>query len=308
MNHSELSAVASSVDTCAKSGGAVFSAGWSTPPVAETRDNTPRHINAASTGIAEEERHEGVTAADFLVEDAVRPETSVHPDSAPDRGLWLFEDATRRHEHWERLRQANPFEVEAHELSERYSSGLLKRSLDVLGSLFLLIVLFPLLFLAAVLIRLDSPGPVFFLHDRVGKGGRRFLLWKFRSMRASVPRYELSPRSANDVRLTRVGRLIRRMSVDELPQLINVLRGEMSLVGPRPEMPFIVARYSSRERKRLSAKPGITGLWQISAARAFPIHENLQYDLHYIQNQNVLLDCAILVRTITAVLGGVGAV
>jgi lipopolysaccharide/colanic/teichoic acid biosynthesis glycosyltransferase len=307
MNHSELSGVASSVDTCAESGGAIFSAGWSAPPVAETRDNSPHHHNAAN-GIGEEERREGVTAADFLVEDAVRPESSGRRDSAPDRGLWLFEDAVRRHEHWERLRQANPLEVEAHELSERYSSGLLKRSLDVLGSLFLLLVLFPALFLVAVLTRLDSPGPVFFRHDRVGKGGRRFLLWKFRSMKTNVPRYEVSPRSANDVRLTRVGRLIRRMSIDELPQLLNVLKGEMSLVGPRPEMPFIVARYNSCDRKRLSAKPGITGLWQISAARAFPIHENLQYDLHYIHNQNVLLDFAILVRTITAVLGGVGAV
>jgi lipopolysaccharide/colanic/teichoic acid biosynthesis glycosyltransferase len=101
---------------------------------------------------------------------------------------------------------------------------------------------------------------------------------------------------------------MRRLSIDELPQLINVLKGEMSLVGPRPEMPFIVARYRSVERERLVVRPGITGLWQISPARAFPIHENLEYDLHYIRNQNLLLDCAIILRTVTAVFRGVGAV
>jgi lipopolysaccharide/colanic/teichoic acid biosynthesis glycosyltransferase len=108
--------------------------------------------------------------------------------------------------------------------------------------------------------------------------------------------------------LTRVGRLIRRMSLDELPQLMNVLKGEMSLVGPRPEMPFIVDGYGDLERKRLAVRPGITGLWQISPARAFPIHENIQFDLHYIRHQNLVLDCAILVRTIAAVIDGVGAI
>jgi len=127
-------------------------------------------------------------------------------------------------------------------------------------------------------------------------------------MRPDVPKYEGSPRSVLDVRLTRVGRLIRRMSFDEMPQLINVLKGEMSIVGPRPEMPFIVAQYHPMECERLVARPGITGLWQISPARAFPIHENLQYDLYYIRNQNVFLDCAIIVRTITAVIHGVGAI
>jgi lipopolysaccharide/colanic/teichoic acid biosynthesis glycosyltransferase len=98
------------------------------------------------------------------------------------------------------------------------------------------------------------------------------------------------------------------MSIDEIPQLINVLKGEMSLVGPRPEMPFIVDMYHSAEGERFAARPGITGLWQISPARAFPIHENLQYDLHYIRNQNLFLDCAIILRTITAVIHGIGAV
>jgi lipopolysaccharide/colanic/teichoic acid biosynthesis glycosyltransferase len=127
-------------------------------------------------------------------------------------------------------------------------------------------------------------------------------------MRTDVPAYEASPRSVVDGRLTRIGRLIRRLSLDEMPQLINVLKGEMSLVGPRPEMPFIVARYLPVEWERLIVRPGITGLWQISPARAFPIHENLQYDLHYIRNQNFFLDFAILLRTIAAVIHGVGAI
>ena len=308
MNHSELSAVASSVDTFTESGTSVYSGDWGTSSVAEERESSPCHNDAANQGIADEERCGGSIATDFPIEDVVPPGNLGRPGAAPDRGLWLFQDSTRRYEHWERLREMAQFGLDAHESSERYSSGLLKRSLDVLGSLFLLIALLPLLVLVAVLIKLDSPGPVLFRHDRVGRDGRRFLLWKFRSMKTAVPRYEMSPRSVTDPRLTRVGRLIRRMSIDELPQLINVLKGEMSLVGPRPEMPFIVVRYNSCERKRLLAKPGITGLWQISAGRAFPIHENLQYDLHYIYNQNVTLDCAILLRTITAVLGGVGAV
>jgi lipopolysaccharide/colanic/teichoic acid biosynthesis glycosyltransferase len=169
-------------------------------------------------------------------------------------------------------------------------------------------MLFPLFVLAAILIKLDSPGPVFFRHRRVGRNGEHFVLWKFRSMRADVSEYEVSPRSAVDDRLTRIGRLIRRLSVDEMPQLINVLKGDMSMVGPRPEMPFIVASYRPADYERLIARPGITGLWQISPARAFPIHENLQYDLHYIRNQNFLLDCAIILRTITAVIHGIGAV
>jgi len=169
-------------------------------------------------------------------------------------------------------------------------------------------MLLPLFVLVAIVIKMDSPGPVFFRHYRVGKDSNPFVLWKFRSMKTDVPAYEASPQSVVDSRLTRVGRLIRRLSLDEMPQLINVLKGEMSLVGPRPEMPFIVARYHPIECERLIARPGITGLWQISPARAFPIHENLQYDLHYIRNQNFFLDCAIVFRTIAAVIHGVGAI
>lgn len=226
----------------------------------------------------------------------------------PDLGLWLLYGSTDRSDQWERLSAAPQGNVRVRKFGLQYSSSIVKRSCDVIGSLLSLIMLFPLFVGIAILIKLDSPGPIFFRHYRVGRNGNHFVLWKFRSMRADVSEYEASPRSAIDIRLTRVGRLIRRMSIDELPQLINVLKGEMSLVGPRPEMPFIVDRYHPVERERLTARPGITGLWQISPARAFPIHENLHYDLHYIRNQNVVLDCVIILRTITAVIHGVGAV
>jgi len=113
--------------------------------------------------------------------------------------------------------------------------------------------------------------------------------------------------SDTDPRLTNIGRVLRRLSIDELPQLLNVLQGDMSLVGPRPEMPFIVATYGPRERLRLNAVPGITGLWQISPARAMPIHQNLEFDFFYIESRNFFLDVAILLRTITAIVRGIGA-
>jgi lipopolysaccharide/colanic/teichoic acid biosynthesis glycosyltransferase len=183
----------------------------------------------------------------------------------------------------------------------------LKRSMDVVVSCVLGVALSPFLLLVAFLIKLDSRGPVIFRQKRIGKDGATFQLWKFRSMRADVPPYERSPANAADPRLTRVGRVLRRISIDELPQLVNVLKGDMSLVGPRPEMPYIVANYGALERQRLKVKPGITGLWQISSARAMPIHENMEFDLFYIEHQNLSLDFAIMLRTITAVIRGIGA-
>lgn len=173
-----------------------------------------------------------------------------------------------------------------------------KRALDLLGSALLLIGLVPVLLFLAALIRLDSPGSALFTQERVGRHGRLFRMYKFRSMHTSSPRYAPSPVSSDDPRITRIGRLLRRMSLDELPQLINVLLGEMSLVGPRPEMPFIVDQYGPAERQRLRVLPGITGLWQLSADRVLPIHTNLEYDLYYIRNRTFLMDVAILIHTL----------
>jgi len=181
-----------------------------------------------------------------------------------------------------------------------------KRVLDVVASSVLLCLLAPLLFLIAILIRLDSPGPALFIQKRVGRNGAFFDIYKFRSMHVGAAKYASSPTSSSDPRITRAGRILRRLSLDELPQLINVLIGTMTLVGPRPEMPFIVERYDSRQRQRLGVTPGITGLWQLSADRSFPIHRNIEYDLYYIRHRNLSMDLAILVHTLAfAMCGGI---
>ena len=166
----------------------------------------------------------------------------------------------------------------------RFLYELTKRLLDFLLAALLLIVFAPLFVALAALIKLTSPGPALFRQERIGKKGRPFSMYKFRTMLRDTPRYGYSPRVGEDPRITRMGRLLRRTSLDELPQLLNVLRGDMSLVGPRPEMPFIVEQYSPLQRRRLAVKPGITGLWQLSGDRAFLIHENIEYDLYYLTN------------------------
>jgi exopolysaccharide biosynthesis polyprenyl glycosylphosphotransferase len=181
-----------------------------------------------------------------------------------------------------------------------------KRTSDVIVSSLLLLLLAPLCFLIAILIWLDSRGPIFFVQKRVGRNGEFFDMYKFRSMHTTAPRYAFSPTQSCDTRITPIGRFLRRTSLDELPQLVNVFLGNMSLVGPRPEMPFIVRRYNSRQRQRLQVIPGITGLWQLSADRSFPIHENVQHDLSYIQNRTFFMDIAILVHTpLRALRGGI---
>jgi lipopolysaccharide/colanic/teichoic acid biosynthesis glycosyltransferase len=305
MDNLEISITASSEDKGAKSHIRAYPSTWTNYPSMSGQSDQISN-NACYDGIVGIEE-EVITDRDvrgaWKVEDRPRSRTE-----HSDLGLWLFYGSSTRQDQWERLRTAVQNNPQKDYFNLDCSTGIIKRLFDIMGSLFLLILLFPLFLFVSILVKLDSPGPVFFRHDRVGRHGKHFVLWKFRSMRTDVPRYETSPQSVADSRLTRVGRLVRRLSVDEMPQLINVLRGEMSLVGPRPEMPFIVARYHPIERLRLVARPGITGLWQISPARAFPIHENLQYDLHYLHNQSFLLDCAIILRTVTAVIHGVGAV
>lgn len=189
----------------------------------------------------------------------------------------------------------------------RSSGDSLKRTVDLCAGSFLLVVLSPVFLIVAIAIRLESAGPALLRQRRIGRDGIPFYMWKFRSMYDGARRYAPSPTSDTDPRITRIGRLIRRFSIDETPQLLNVLAGDMSLVGPRPEMPFIVATYTSYERLRLTAKPGMTGLWQISPARAMPIHKNVHLDLFYIQHQSLFLDIAIMLRTATATIRGIGA-
>ena len=180
-----------------------------------------------------------------------------------------------------------------------------KRIFDFSVAFVLLLMTLPVWAVLAALIRWDSKGPAFFRQERVGRAGKQFDLYKFRTMRVDVPRFGLHPAFANDPRVTHVGRWLRRTSLDELPQLINILKGDMSLVGPRPEMPFIVERYNARHRQRLQVIPGLTGLWQLSADRSFLIHENIQYDLYYIRNRNFFMDLAILLHTAVFAMKGI---
>lgn len=182
--------------------------------------------------------------------------------------------------------------------SARGFYSLAKRCFDLIGSSLMLVISAPLFALIALMILLDSRGPALFVQQRVGRSGELFSMFKFRSMYLDAPAYERSPVTSRDPRITRIGRLLRRTSLDELPQLLNVLRGDMSLVGPRPEMPFVVQSYSSEQRQRLQVMPGLTGLWQLSADRAFPIHEALEYDLYYIRNRGFFMDLAILIHTL----------
>lgn len=173
-----------------------------------------------------------------------------------------------------------------------------KRAFDLVLALVLLILLAPLLLLLVLCTKLSSPGPVFFRQKRVGKGGRQFTMFKFRTMYMDAREYDISPAHQSDPRITPFGQFLRRTSLDELPQLYNVLKGQMSIVGPRPEMPFIVAKYTELEAFRLRVKPGITGIWQISAARSGPIHEAIEYDLFYVFNRSLSLDVAIFLETL----------
>ena len=193
-----------------------------------------------------------------------------------------------------------------------------KRISDVAMAVLGLAALAPLFLAVAVAIKLDSPGPTFYRQVRVGKDGRRFRMLKFRSMQQDADALFLGLLERNEVtgpmfkirrdpRVTRVGRFLRRYSLDELPQLINVARGDMSLVGPRPPTAGEIEKYEDWQLGRLRARPGITGLWQVSGRSEVPFHDMVRLDLHYIRNWSFALDVEILLRTIPAVLASRGA-
>ncbi|MCS6773446.1 MAG: sugar transferase [Anaerolineae bacterium] len=185
-----------------------------------------------------------------------------------------------------------------------------KRLMDLLIGATMLVCTLPLMALIAIAIKLDSPGPALIRQTRIGEGGRPFQMYKFRTMRVGAEHplpagsYHKRP---NDPRVTRLGRWLRRYSLDELPQLFNVLKGEMSLVGPRPELPWLVERYQTWQRRRFAVPPGMTGWWQINGRSERPMHLHVEDDLHYIRNYSLWLDLVILVRTIPVVLSGRGA-
>lgn len=195
---------------------------------------------------------------------------------------------------------------------------LYKRLFDIVVSLFAIAFLTPVFLITAVLVKMESAGPVFFCQQRIGENGRRFRMFKFRSMVQNAEAIQSSVnqigdggvilhKSQNDYRVTRVGRFIRSKSIDELPQLFNVLLGDMSLVGPRPELPWLVDQYDRFQRRRFAVPQGITGWWQINGRSDRPLHLNTGDDLYYINNYSFWLDLFILFKTPKVVLTGKGA-
>ncbi|MBL8900980.1 MAG: sugar transferase [Planctomycetes bacterium] len=182
-----------------------------------------------------------------------------------------------------------------------------KRSFDLALALPLFLLALPWLGLLALLVRASSPGPAFVAQRRAGENGRPFRLWKLRTMNTDAGPGGGVRKPARDPRVTAVGRWLRRFSLDELPQLWNVVRGDMSLVGPRPEVWEVAARYDEALAERLRVKPGLTGLWQVSPARHRPIHEEIEYDLCYVRAHGFWMDLTILLLTPGAVLWGSGA-
>jgi exopolysaccharide biosynthesis polyprenyl glycosylphosphotransferase len=208
--------------------------------------------------------------------------------------------------------------IGVHDVTISRSALMMKRVFDILGAAVGLLLAAPFMALVALAIRLDSPGPILFTQDRVGLGGRTFRIFKFRSMHigADADREALEDlneadgplfKIRDDPRLTRVGRFLRRTSMDELPQLFNVLRGDMSLIGPRPPLPCEVEQYQEWHRRRLEAPPGITGLSQVSGRSHLTFDETVLLDVYYIENWSPWLDLKIMIRTIPKVIGGEGA-
>ena len=185
-------------------------------------------------------------------------------------------------------------------LVERLSSFYAKRGkhmFDTVAAFFLILIFAPLMALIAVLIKFTSRGSVFFSHKRVGLNNEMFVIHKFRSLHVDTPTYSEKPDSTEDRRITLIGKWLRKTSLDELPQLFNVLKGEMSLVGPRPEMPFLAKDYEASENQRHLVRPGMTGLWQLSPRRRGTIREGIPVDLEYIENLSFWNDFKILLRT-----------
>lgn len=199
------------------------------------------------------------------------------------------------------------------------SAYFIKRLFDILASVCILLALSPLLIVVALLVKLEDGGPVLFAQRRVGKFGREFMMYKFRSMRVDAEQRlkELLAQNGhstgvtfkmkNDPRITRVGRVLRKFSLDELPQFVNVLKGEMSMVGPRPPLPREVALYTLKDRQRLAATPGLTCFWQIGGRANIDFPEQVQLDVQYIESQSFWLDVWICIKTIPAVVLGRGA-
>jgi len=197
-------------------------------------------------------------------------------------------------------------------------AGILKRGIDLLVCLLLVPIALPVMIITGILIKLDSPGPIFYKQIRVGRWGKTFYCYKFRSMSIDADKRkdelmqlneadEIIFKMKKDPRITRVGRYIRKYSIDELPQIINIIKGEMSFVGPRPPVPYEVENYQYDHLRRLDVTPGITGLQQVSGRSDLSFRRWVELDLQYIEEQSLAKDIEILLRTIPAVITGRGA-
>lgn len=191
---------------------------------------------------------------------------------------------------------------------------ILKRIIDIVGSIIGIILASPILLVTAILIKRESKGNIIFAQNRVGLNGKEFKMYKFRSMvdNAEELKKKLEEKNEmigpmfkmkNDPRITKVGRFIRKTSIDELPQLINVLKGEMSLVGPRPSLPSEVKKFETWMKKRLEAKPGLTCYWQVSGRNNISFEEWMKLDVNYVNHRNIMIDAKLILKTITLLIG-----
>lgn len=209
--------------------------------------------------------------------------------------------------------------IDEQQLNHQYAYRLVKRLFDIVASALALIIISPILLIIAICIKVDDPkGSVFYSHERVGKDGRLFKMIKFRSMVSNADELLAKLQSQNDVngamfklkndpRITRVGRVIRKYSLDELPQLINVILGQMSIVGPRPPLPSEVAQYSDYDKQRLMVTPGATGMWQVGGRNDVDFDEMVRLDLTYIQHRSIWLDLKIMFETVKIMIKPNGA-
>lgn len=179
-----------------------------------------------------------------------------------------------------------------------------KRVIDVLASSVALIILSPLMAMIALAIRWSSPGPAVFRQNRVGKLGKIFTLYKFRTMRTDTDPYGFSPKEESDPRVTKVGKILRKYSLDELPQLVNVLKGQMTLIGPRPLLPWQYEQWTDRQKRRCEVKPGLTGWAQVQGRGALTHEDKIEMDLWYVDHYSPTLDLKILGKTFGKVLRG----
>ena len=179
-----------------------------------------------------------------------------------------------------------------------------KRAMDVVLAGTALAAGWPFLAALAILIRIDSPGPVLFLQERAGRSMRPFMVYKFRTMRADADPYDVSPMGREDARLTRLGRWLREMTLDELPQLWNVLKGDMSIVGPRPLYMSQARQFDERQRRRLEVRPGLTGLAQVLGRGEIPHEQKLELDVQYVERWGLWLDLKIILRSVRMLVPG----